>query len=90
MVPSMSELPSWYDVTVTVTTDDDYRPNPAELAVMAEQAASNWNASIVSAHTAEQIIFVVSVEATDRPSAVAIGLAVVSDALRRPAASPSR
>ena len=44
----------------------------------------------MSAHTAEQIISIVTAEAADRSSAVAVALAVVSEALRRPAASPSR
>ena len=44
----------------------------------------------MSAHTAEQIISVVTVQTADRPAAVAVALAVVSEALRRPAASPSR
>ena len=56
----------------------------------AEQAASSRAASVVSAHTAGQIISVVTVETSDRSSAVAVALAVVSETLRRPAASPSR
>ncbi len=59
-------------------------------AVAAEQAASSMPASVVSAHTAGKIISVVVVEAADRSSDVAVALAVVSDALRRPAVSPSR
>lgn len=65
-------------------------PDPAEFAVAAEQAASSRAASVVSAHTAGQIIGVVTVETADRSSAVAVALVVVSEALRRPAASPSR
>ena len=42
----------------------------------------------MSAHTAEQIISVVTVERSDRPAAVAIALAVASEAPRRPAVSP--
>ena len=56
----------------------------------AEQAASNRAASVVRAHTAGQIISVVTVQAADRSAAVAVALAVVSEALRRPAVSPSR
>jgi len=37
----------------------------------------------VSAHTASQIISVVTVLAANRPAAVAVALAVVSDALTR-------
>ena len=89
-VPSMAEPPSRYDVTVTFAGDDGSLPNPAAFAVAAEQAASARSASIMSAHTAEKIISIVTVQAVDRPAAVAIALAVVSEALRRPAASPSR
>ena len=39
---------------------------------------------------AEQIISVVTVQTADWSAAVAVALAVVSEALRRPAASPSR
>ena len=56
----------------------------------AGQAASSRAASVVSTHTVGQIISVVTVETADRSAAVAIALAVVSEALRRPAASPSR
>jgi hypothetical protein len=55
-----------------------------------EQAASARAASIVSAYTASQIVSIVTVLAADQPVAVAVALAVVSDALRRPAASPTR
>ena len=77
----MTELPRRYDVTITVDRDGDSSPNPAEFAVAAEQAASARAASIVSAHTASQIISIVTVLAADRPAAVAVTLAVVSDAL---------
>jgi len=84
----MNERAGRYDVTVTVARDG-YLPDPAEFAVAAEQAASSRAASVVSAHTAEQIIGVVTVRTSDRSSAVAIALAVVSEALRCPAVSPS-
>ena len=42
----------------------------------------------MSAHTASQIISVVTVLATDQPAAVAVALAVVSDALKRPVRHP--
>jgi hypothetical protein len=86
----MTELPRRYDVTITVDTDGGTSPNPAEFAVAAEQAASARAASIVSAHTASQIISIVTVSAADRPAAVAVALAVVSDALKRPVASSIR
>jgi hypothetical protein len=44
----------------------------------------------MSAHTAEQIISVVTVQAADRSAAVAVALAMVSEALRRPVVSPNR
>lgn len=87
-VPSMAEPPSRYDVTVTVARDDGCLPDPAAFAVAAEQAASSMSASVVSAHTAEQIISVVTVLAVDQPAAVAVALAVVSDALKRPMRHP--
>jgi hypothetical protein len=58
--------------------------------VTVEQAASARNATVMSAHTAEKIISIVTVQAADRRAAAAVALAVVSEALRRPAASPSR
>jgi hypothetical protein len=50
------------------------------------------NATVISAHTAEQIICVIGVAAPDRPSAAAVALAVVAGALKAedPARSPSR
>lgn len=75
---------------MTVARDGGYLPDPAEFAVTAGHAASSRNATVVSAHTAEQIISIVTVQTADRPAAMAVALAVVSEALRRPAASPSR
>ena len=69
-VSGMIEPVSGYDVTVTVDRDGGYLPDPAEFAVAAGQAASIKNASVVSAHTAEQVISVVTVRA-----AVAVALA---------------
>ncbi len=89
-VPGMTELPRRYDVIITVDRDGGSSPNPAEFAVAAEQAASARAASIVSAHTASQIISIVTVLAADRPVAIAVALAVVSDALKRPVGSSIR
>ena len=91
-VPDMDKPPSRYDVTVRVAKDDGQPPDPATFAAAASKAASSRNASIVSAHTAEEVICVVCVAAPDRPSAVAVALAVVADALRAgdPVPSPSR
>jgi len=81
-VPDMDKLPSRYDITVRVAKDDDQPPDPATFAAAASKAAASRNASIISAHTAEEIICVVCVAAPDRPAAVAVALAVVADALR--------
>ena len=70
-VPGMTELPRRYDVTITVERDGGDHPDPAEFAAAAEQAASARAASIVSAHTASQIISTVTVLAADLPAAVA-------------------
>jgi hypothetical protein len=86
----MTEPPRCYDVTITLARDGGDHPNPAESAVAAERAASARAASIVSAHTASQIVSIVTVLAADQPAAVAVALAVVSDALRRPVASSIR
>ena len=88
----MDKPPSRYDVTVRVGKDDGHQPDPAAFAAAASQAASSRNASVVSAHTAEEIICVVCVAAPDRPAAVAVALAVVADALKAedPVRSPSR
>ena len=86
----MTEPPRTYDITITVDRDDGHLPNPAEFAVAAGQAASARAASIVSAHTAGQIISVITVQTSDKPAAVAVALAVVSEALKRPVASPTR
>jgi hypothetical protein len=89
-VPDMIEPPRRYDVTVTVDRDGGHPPNPAEFAAAAERAASARAASIVSAHTASQIVSIVTVLAADQPAAVAIALAVVSDALNHRVASSTR
>ena len=88
----MDKPPSGYEVTVRVAKDDGDPPDPAVFAVAASKAASSRNASVVSAHTAEEVICAVCVAAPDRPAAVAVALAVVADALRAgdPAPSPSR
>lgn len=85
IVPGMTEPPRRYGVTITVDRDGDHLPNPAEFAIAAEQAAAARGASgVISAHTADQIISVVTVVAASRAAATAIALAVVSDALSPP------
>jgi hypothetical protein len=78
----MTELPCRYDVTVIVDRDGGDHPNPAKFAAAAEQAASTRAAS--------QIVTTITVLAADQPATVAIALAVVSDALKRPVASSTR
>jgi hypothetical protein len=89
-VPGMNEPLIRYNVTVTVARDGSYLPGPAEFCVVAERAALSRAAGIVSAHTAEQIISAVTVEASDRSAAVAVALAVVSEAISCRAVSSSR
>jgi len=73
-----------FNITVTVPKSDGPPPDPAEFAVAADQAASQRGADgIISAHTAEQIICVVTVTEATPVAATAIALAVVSDALSR-------
>ena len=88
----MDKPPGRYDVTVRVAKDDGHPADPAMFAAAANKAASRRDASVVSAHTAEEIICVVGVAAPDRPSAVAVALAVVAGALKAedPVRSPSR
>jgi hypothetical protein len=86
----MTESSSCYDITITVDRDGGCLPGPAEFAVAAEQAASARAATVMSAHTAQKVISIVTVLAADRPAAVAIALAVISDTLTCLAASPSR
>ena len=69
--------------------DDGHPLDPATFAVAASTAASSGNASVVSAHTAEEIICVVCVAPPDRPAAIAVALPVVADALRAEDRVPS-
>jgi hypothetical protein len=78
----MTGTPRCYDVTVTVSRDGSYLPNPAEFAMTVEQAASARDASVMSAHTHEKVISIVTVQAADQPAAVIVALAVVSEGLR--------
>jgi hypothetical protein len=86
----MTELPRRYDVTITVNRDGGDNPNLAEFVVAAEQVASAKAASIVSAHTACLIVSILTVVAADQLTAVAVVLAVVSDALKRPVGASTR
>ena len=88
----MDKPPGRHDVTVRVAKDDGHSPPPPTFAAAASTAASSRNASIISAHTAEEVICVVCVAAPGRPSAVAVALAVVAGALKAedPVPSPGR
>jgi len=83
----MYEPPSRYTVTVTVSGDDGHLPDLTSFAVAADEAAWRRSASIVSAHTSDRIISIVTVHAPDRYAAEAVARAVVSDALKRQAVS---
>ena len=85
-VPHMNEPPRRHDITIRVAKDAGRHTDPAAFAT--SQAAEGRDASILSAHTAEEIICVVTVPAATGPQAVA----VVADALSAgdPLPSPSR
>lgn len=88
MVPGMYETPSRYNITITVSRDQDGQlPDPVAFAAAADEAAWRRSASIISAHTDNRIISIVTVHAPDRNAAVAVARAVVSDALRHRTAS---
>jgi len=92
-VLSMYEPPRRHEITIRVPAEPDSHPDPAAFAVAASQAAAARDANILSAHTAEEIICVVSVHAATGPEAAAVALAIVADALkaaRTVAPSPSR
>ena len=88
----MNEQPRRHDITVRVAKEAGYHSDPAAFAAAASRAAAGRNASILSAHTADEIICVVSVDASAGPEAVAVALAVVADALKggNPVLSPSQ
>ena len=88
----MDELPRRHDITIRVAKEVGHHPDPAAFAIAASRAAVGRNASVVSAHTATEIICVVSVPAAGRPDAVAVALAVVADALKdaEPASAPGQ
>jgi hypothetical protein len=61
-------------------------PDPATFAAAASRAAPGMNASVLSAHTAGEVI---CGAAPDRPSAVAVALAVIANALKAEDLVPS-
>ena len=90
IVPGMHEPPGHYNVIITVPRDDGQLPDPVTFQAEGDRAAWRRSASIVSAHTADQIISIVTVHAPDRYAAVAVAHAVVSDALQQQGLSPSQ
>ena len=56
MVPGMHELPSRYNVTITVAREGGRLPDPVSFAAAADRAAWRRSASIISAHTAHQAV----------------------------------
>ena len=77
-VPCMTEPPRRYDVTITVDRDSGHIPTQPSSPRRPSRVASARAASTVT------------VLAADQPAAVTVALAVVTDALRRPVASPTR
>jgi hypothetical protein len=90
MVPIVHEPPGRYDVIISVARDGGQLPDPVTFAVAADRAASRRSASIISVHMADAIINVVTVTAPGRPAALAVARAVVSDALKLQAPSPTQ
>jgi hypothetical protein len=86
----MYEPPSRYNVTITVAREAGRLPDAVSFAAAADRAAWRRSASIVSAHTADQIISVVTVHAPGRYVAEAVARAVVSDALEHQGPTPSQ
>src|ERR1700749_3394189 len=81
-VPLMHEPPRRHDITIRVAKEAGRHTDPATFAAAASKAAAGRDAGILSAHTPDEIICVVSVPAATGPHAVAVALAVVADALR--------
>ena len=88
----MHETLNRYDITVRVAMTGGQQPDPAAFVIAASQAAAGKNATVVTAHTAREVICVVSGAAPDRVSAVAVALAVVGAAVKAGGrvGSPSR
>ena len=62
-VLGMNEPPRRHDISIRVPTEPSCHPDPAAFAIAASRAAAVRDASVLSAHTAEEIICVVSVSA---------------------------
>jgi hypothetical protein len=90
MVLFVCERPGRYDVIIRVARDGGQLPDPVTFAVAAVRAASRRAASIIIVHMADTIINVVTVTAPGRVAALAIARAVVSDAIKLQAPSPTQ
>ena len=91
-VPHMNEPPRRHNITIRAAEEAGRHTDPAAFAAAASQAAAGRDASILSAHTADENICVVSVPAATGAHAAAIALAGVANAVRAgdPLPSPSR
>jgi hypothetical protein len=89
IVPIVHEPLGRYDVIIKIARDGGQLPDPVTFAVAADQAASRRSAGIISVHMTDTIINVVTVTAPDRHAALAVARAVVSDALKLQAPSPT-
>jgi hypothetical protein len=87
MLTCDEESPSRYRVTFTVARDGGQLPDPVTLQRAASQAASPASPAPCTAGTSTGID---TVYAPDRYAAVAAAPAVVSDALKHQALSPSQ
>jgi len=76
-----------YDVIIRVACDGGQLSDPVTFAVAADRAAARRSASIVTVHTADTVISVVTVYAPGWYAARAVARAVVSDALEFQASS---
>jgi hypothetical protein len=90
MVLIVHEPSGRYDVIIKVAPEGGQLPDPVTFAVAADQAASRRSASIISVHMTDTIISVVTVTAPGWYAALAVARAVVSDALRLQAPSPTQ
>ena len=72
----MNKPPGRHDITIRVAKQAGRHPDPAAFAAAASQAAAGRDASILSAHTAEEIICVVSVPAATGAHAAAVWAAI--------------
>jgi len=85
----MPKPPSRYDVTIRVAKEDGHQPRPGCVRGYRRPGSLEQERQRRQRDTAQAIICLVSVAAPDRPSAVAVALAVVADALKAASRLPS-